>query len=448
MECLFENDCNIEREFELNPQKIYKFPKNIDIVNYKNKYLIIATDYGKWIVLDNEIQIQIFNKLGKDSIEHVLNAFDNNRNDVEEVLKQLEARHFENTNVIRKSDGKGVQLYLTNQCNLRCPHCYMSSGKFEKDELTHNEWIDIIENVYAYGTDRITFSGGEPTVHPHLLEYIIKAHKLGMSVDLLSNGLLITEEFLNDCDYALSRVQISIDGFSEATNAVHRGSGNFNKALHTVDLLLDRGITTDIGITPPFSPSLHLCINEYISFIRKMRAKYQDKPLNIALTGSLMDGRNLNLKSEEHQYYYKCIDEICKKSFGIHYREVGFIQFKKLFGIDDNCPYGDLHISSKGDVFFCSHITSMKAMGNIRNLTWEQIYEKSEEARKRSNINNIKPCSLCSLKYICGGNCRIEHIPGFLDCSSVPLHPIRKCSKKDKEEIYQLMMETNEYIYQ
>lgn len=448
MECLFENDCNIEREFELDPLKIYNFPKNIDIIYYKCKYLIIASDYGNWIVLDNKIQVQIFNKLKNNSIEQVLLAYDNHRNDVEQVLKQLEARHFENTNTIRKSDGKGVQLYLTNQCNLRCPHCYMKSGNVAEDELTNKEWLDIIDNVAANGTDRITFSGGEPTVHPHVKDYIVKAHELGMSVDLLSNGLLITEEFLHDCEFALSRVQISIDGFSEATNSIHRGSGNFNKALHTVDLLLNRGITTDIGITPPFSTSLHLHIDEYISFIRKMRAKYKDKPLNIALTGSLMDGRNLNLNSKEHKYYSDCIDEICRKSFGIHYRKIGFIQFKKLFGIDDNCPYGDLHISSKGDVYFCSHISSMKAMGNVRNLTWKQIFEKSEEARNISNIDNIIPCSECSLKYICGGNCRIENMPGFLDCSSLPLHPYRKCTIKDKEEIYQLMIETNEYIYQ
>ncbi|MBD5323629.1 MAG: radical SAM protein [Bacteroides sp.] len=448
MEKLFESDSQGDKEIEIDLQKEYSFPENLSIIEFNDKFIIVAVDYGNWIVLENLQQVTIFNMLKENCIKTVMDSFKEFQADLEHVLMQLEARHFENTEVILKSTGEGVQLYLTNKCNLRCPHCYMISGNASPNELEKNEWYDIIENVAAHGADRITFSGGEATLHPNFAEFVIRSHNLGMNVELLSNGLLLTDKLLDNIGYALNRVQISIDGFSEETNSTHRGKGHFTKALKVVDSLLKRNIPTDIGITPPFSNDLHLHLDDYVGFIQDLYSSYKGAPLNIALTASLMEGRDLHLSEPENKYYSDCIDAISKKCFGTHYKEIGFIQFKRLFGIDDNCPYGDLHIVANGDIFFCSHVTSMKPMGNIRTSSWKEIYEKADKAKKYSNINNINPCSKCIIKYICGGNCRIDHIPDFLDCSSVPQNPSRICTKKDKEEIYKLMIDTNEYIFQ
>lgn len=323
----------------------------------------------------------------------------------------------------------------------------MFAGEKSCKELTDHELISIINAVGANGTTKITFSGGEATLHP-LLPHLIKlSYSKGMAVELLTNGTLVTESFIDEVGRYLERVQVSIDGYSEESNSIHRGKGMFSRALKSVDLLLNAGVPTDIGITPPFSRKLHLEIDKYVDFIENMRIKYKDFPLTLAFTESLMDGRELHLSDEDNAYYSDCIKSISERCFGQYYQVIGFIQFKKILGIDDNCPYGNLNISSTGDIFFCSNIPSMKPMGNIRTHSWSEIYKQVKKAKESSNIANIQPCCNCPIRYICGGQCRIEKIPEFLDCSSLPTNPKRQCTRQDKEKIYQLMIDSNEYIF-
>ena len=56
---------------------------------------------------------------------------------------------------------EGLYIYLTNDCNLSCTHCYMYSGKPKINELEKEEWIRIIKNAKNNGITAITFTGGE-----------------------------------------------------------------------------------------------------------------------------------------------------------------------------------------------------------------------------------------------------------------------------------------------
>ena len=47
--------------------------------------------------------------------------------------------NIESYEIFEKKDEVSLHLYLTNACNLRCPHCYMNAGKTGDNELTYEE---------------------------------------------------------------------------------------------------------------------------------------------------------------------------------------------------------------------------------------------------------------------------------------------------------------------
>ena len=74
-----------------------------------------------------------------------------------------------------------------------------------------------------------------------------------------------------------------------------------------------------------------------------------------------------------------------------------------------------------------------------------------EKARTLSSVNNLMPCKECELKHICGGDCRINFFEVFRDCDIEKLKsstPTRLCNSQVKEEYYDLMIRTNEKLFQ
>src|SRR5204862_4176855 len=66
----------------------------------------------------------------------------------------------------------GAPLYvawqITNECNLACLHCIEESGpgKAFGDELDEAQVFNILAQLMAHEVPYLSFSGGEPMVHP------------------------------------------------------------------------------------------------------------------------------------------------------------------------------------------------------------------------------------------------------------------------------------------
>lgn len=65
-----------------------------------------------------------------------------------------------------------VCLQITTKCNFMCRHCYLSCGPF-RDEVMTKEVIDSTLQKIGISSNRVWISGGEPTLYPNLVEYIV-----------------------------------------------------------------------------------------------------------------------------------------------------------------------------------------------------------------------------------------------------------------------------------
>src|SRR5206468_1496550 len=87
-------------------------------------------------------------------------------------------------------------LEITNRCNLRCKHCYVSSGIARPDEMPTDQILRTLDDLEEMGTLGVFLTGGEVFSHRDAVKIIRHAKSKPYAVDIFTNGLLITEEKL------------------------------------------------------------------------------------------------------------------------------------------------------------------------------------------------------------------------------------------------------------
>lgn len=432
----------------------FKLPQKIKIVKYDNQLLIISPNTAKWIVLDNEKQLEFYELLNSYSFGDAIGLFQGEMKDVNKVAIEIVAKEFESDAVEScvSKDIKQLHLYVTNACNLRCPHCYMFSGIKTQQELSTDEIKNILSDFKRTGGQSITLSGGEIATRSDIEDIIQFASNLGLRVRLLTNGLLWDEEKINRISSFIESVQISIDGFSEETNAKIRGIGNFDRALSVVERFINSGVKTEIAITPSFDCLGEDYINGFVDFCNYLIGQYPKDLFKIKIAEQLLDGREVHLSEDDKLKYYCFVTNIKSKINGRNSELESFIHSFSKPIIMDNCMYGVFAIDSNGDVFFCSRVSSLSPIANIRNTSFDKIVKMSTKAQLLSRIDNFTPCKDCELKYICGGGCRIDYFPQFAEITDIDNVDFskfdeRKCSTKHKERFYRLMIAANKRLY-
>jgi MoaA/NifB/PqqE/SkfB family radical SAM enzyme len=105
-----------------------------------------------------------------------------------------------------------VQMVVVRRCNLKCGYCNEfddSSAPVPFEELQRR-----LDKLDALGAFAVEFTGGEPLLHPRLVDLVAYAKtKRFRKVMLLSNGFLFSSEMIEALNRAgLDDLQISIDG--------------------------------------------------------------------------------------------------------------------------------------------------------------------------------------------------------------------------------------------
>ena len=127
---------------------------------------------------ENSIIRYIKARKGK-SIQEVLENYDEEI--VIGVLSQIEAKQFEHP-IVREANEKNIYIYLTNNCNERCRHCYMYAGDIKIQELSPDVWKRVLLEYKNLGGQGVTFTGGEVTVYKGFESVLGYAHELGLIV--------------------------------------------------------------------------------------------------------------------------------------------------------------------------------------------------------------------------------------------------------------------------
>lgn len=441
-----------EREVELSLSKVYSLP-NYEFVEYNGYCLTIFPEIAKWIVLENNNQLNILKMLiDKKDIQTILNEYDNSHEDVMAVLTQIEAKQIEASEIKSIFSNNRLHLHITNKCNLRCPHCYMQSGCAYSDELTIEEIKSLCNDFKKYGGTNVSLTGGEPTSRTDFFEIVNYISSIGMKISVFTNGFSWDEDMVNNLSKLnIEGVQVSVDGYDEESNSNVRGKGVFKKSLNTIDLFIKHHIYVKVAVTAPYE-NIKEHQADYISFSKGLIEKYGNDAIEINYSYFFMPGRDISEEriKEIKDEYYRLVDEVVTSVYG-DMEEDSFVT-NITEGIQDSCGYGGLNVMANGDFYFCDRIPDVNKSGNIRDLPYSKIYELMIIAEEAGKITHFMPCRDCELRFICGGGCRAEHFKSFTQIADVTdidfdSIPPRKCTQDHKEKFYRLMINTNERFY-
>lgn len=156
---------------------------------------------------------------------------------------------------IAKSDGVlSAPLFviweITGLCNLRCEHCLSRSGESLPNELNTLQAMRLLDYLEEMKVFNISFSGGEPLMRPDIFEIIDYASQKNFSLELLTNGALITENVLDRLeDSNIFNIQVSIDGIGETHDCFRGRNGTYDRAVNAIKLLKDKKYNVSISST-------------------------------------------------------------------------------------------------------------------------------------------------------------------------------------------------------
>ena len=153
-------------------------------------------------------------------------------------------------------------IEMTSQnCNLRCKHCYIDfKDKKIKDFIPMEKIKQTLSSMNRDNLQFVHLTGAEPMLHPdfnHILRLCLKYS----SVVIHTNALNINDKkarFLRKVEEENSLgheivFMISIDHYNEKENDLIRGRGSYRKAVHAIQSLIKYEFNPILSIVNHFN---------------------------------------------------------------------------------------------------------------------------------------------------------------------------------------------------
>ncbi len=133
-----------------------------------------------------------------------------------------------------------VGIGLTNECNLRCPHCYRPD--MVVDRLSFQDVRQVCESI-PIGS--MNLGVGENGLHPEYQAILDYLWARGIKTTITSNGLSI-EALTDQAVKRFHSVEFSLDFPTEREHDAFRGKGNWRTVMSAIERCADIGLSVTV----------------------------------------------------------------------------------------------------------------------------------------------------------------------------------------------------------
>ena len=338
-----------------------------------------------------------------------------------------------------------LEIELTSICNWNCGFCYnvwkidplLSDDEvrakirgLKMKHLPKEICFKVLSECAQKGCFVLRYSGGEPTIHPDLLEIVDYGGRLGIYQVLFTNGHFLNKEYVDALKRAnVNTVLVSLHGDAETHNKLTGHSSAYEKALNGISLCLEEGIETVVEATL-VKDNKNLLLNTikdvYSRGAREFRimryvgtGKNDDQyaispdeawPLMLAvqtLKDTECPGVNVG---------WPCAQKFCMSTSDIAITDTSDVAFQiKLDQLTGHCESGLVwgSITYDGHIRNCPHSNVYHGNINMESLEtgWGRMTRRVTEVLQPRDA-----CSHCNALTICKGGC---HLPHFLTTPGV-----------------------------
>lgn len=319
---------------------------------------------------------------------------------------------------------------ITMKCDQPCQHCGSRAGPARNNELSTEEAFEIAESLSRLGTREVTLIGGEAYLRPDVYDIVRKLAGLGIRVTMQTGGRAFTMERARAFrDAGLDGLGVSIDGPARVHDRLRGNLGSHAAAVQSLDNARAVGLTL----------SANSQINRLNwTMLREMAATLRSRAVEawqVQLTGPMGKAADQPDWIIEPYRVVDIIDTLAAIQREAHDDfTAGRAPFFNVVP-NNNIGYFGPHeqtlrsrpgspeahyqgclagvyvmgIESNGTVKGCPTLpTEAYAGGNVRDLSLEMIWEKSDAvrfARDRTTDELWGHCKTCYYADVCRAGC-------------------------------------------
>ncbi|WP_281192081.1 radical SAM/SPASM domain-containing protein [Staphylococcus felis] len=342
---------------------------------------------GNWV----RSSVKYFKTLDKiiSSGNHSILGFNNidNQalNNLKELFKQLlHIDYYVSLEHSYPKDSLHVTITFTHKCNLTCNHCVLSSSPDSSNVLSTYQIKTIIDRVLLVSPTSLIISGGEPFIRKDLFNIIsyIRKYYDGNLV-IMTNGLLINKKDIPFIKENVDALDISLDGYDNASVKKIRGNKVFSQVQKKINWLKNENFKR-ISLSMVLTKDNYLHRKKFMTLCEKLEVKPILRPF-------LPDGRAIEGVNDADLIP----TDILFEEYSCHHCKPGDREFV---------------ISYNGDIYPCNNLISDDLkIGNI--LKDKDILSKLKNRQGEldfifNKIDSLRPlnddkCRDCKVNLFC-----------------------------------------------
>jgi len=304
-----------------------------------------------------------------------------------------------------------LQWHITQACDLHCRHCYDRS---QYKSLSFQQETAVLDNLAAFCDSRnvhgqVTFTGGNPLLHPHFEELYKEASVRGFSTAILGNPTTREQIEKLMAIQPPAFYQLSLEGLAEH-NDYMRGEGHFQRVLAFLEVLRELKVYSMVMLT-----LTRANMEQVLPLADILRKRVDLFTFNrLSLVG---EGANLvSADPDKFPAFLKDYAEAAESNscLGLKENLLNVIldkMRKPLFGgctgYGCGAAFNFLALLPDGTVHACRKFPS--PLGSILDQPLNEIYNSTTANRYRQGAEE---CSGCRLNPVCRGCLAVSYSQG------------------------------------
>ncbi len=134
---------------------------------------------------------------------------------------------------------------ITSRCNENCQFCYRIMCSKENTYEQNNK---ILEILIELNIDKITWTGGESLLYPHLFDLMKKAHYNNIKNNIITNGRLLNPNIIDEIEEYTDYITFSLDALDDnVNNCLGRGIEHGKHIIGLLEYLKNKNIIVKLN---------------------------------------------------------------------------------------------------------------------------------------------------------------------------------------------------------
>ncbi|GAA0591685.1 hypothetical protein GCM10010174_03430 [Kutzneria viridogrisea] len=334
------------------------------------------------------------------------------------------------------TDGHRKALVQINEdCNERCAHCFVSATRRGSRMALADITDKVVPRLAQCRVQRVTLTGGEPTLHPDFLPIVREFRAAGIDVGICTNATLLDDEQISALAALGVHCNVSLDGFSADSHGRFRGDrASFEVTVATTRKLAAAGLLQGLLCTPN-NLAADQEYRQLCAFAREQGARY----VLLNPLGSMGRGEKAQRALAKSTLHMNTIYELTAPFDGPE-MDIAHIRFPNTAGKPlAGCEAGTIiYVFTPGEVTVCPYLVFAARTAASQHTDTEfivgNIFEDPDLAARledyrfleRYQLGANPTCRSCSLTGDCGKGCPAAVIAaggriGDLDAEQCPV---------------------------